>query len=84
MVGVAAAHIQRRGFARPAAVAQGNAGHLPEQLRQRLRLAALDLSAVDHGHRGEALLGGLRGARGGHQLVIQGQRLVGGKSRGKD
>ena len=83
VIGFGAAHEQRGGLAGPAVVGQRYARHLLEQLGQRTRLAAFDPLAVDHGHRGQALLSRLRGAGGGHHLLLEIQRGCGQLANGK-
>ncbi len=68
---IGAAQEQRALLAQSAAVVEVDAGAAAQQVLQRRRLAALDFGAVDHLRRRDAVLQGNRGARGGHQHLVQ-------------
>ena len=65
VIGVGAAHEQRRGLARSAVADDVDAGQAVQQLRQIARLQALDVLARDDGDGGERIVGFLRDAAGG-------------------
>ena len=77
MVGLGAAQEQRRQLAQAALVDQVDAGATAQQLRQRMRLAAFDLVAVDDFDRGERLVDGDRGAGAGDDDAVEVGRVAG-------
>jgi len=75
VVGLGAAQEQRRRLAGAAVVGQRHPGRAAQQVRQRVGLQAFDVVAVDHGDRGEGLVLGSGGARGGDDDLVE----VGGR-----